>query len=191
MVIILHNIVSTADGYQHIYRDDGQAELKGSVLATIQNITQLSPITEYARFSGAETGFGFFAPQVGSQYISNFKTFDAAGKLLGETIAPRIKQQEGLLRYSSYLDLFQNMLHAEDKLKQNKSDSLSIRVAHAVVYSMADRILNRSDSATKVEANIYLYNYSNLRKHQHEKAPRYISIYQKTIEKTVTPKQGL
>lgn len=180
-VIILYNILSTSYGYQEIYGKASPNQERHSLISKMKALSHLSSITQYAQFSGAETGYGFFAPQVGSQYISTFEFYDEKGKLLSRTNAPGLEKNESFIRYSSYLDLYQDMLLAEGN--KTASDVLDIRYAKAILYSMAERLIKKNPEAKSIKASIHLYKTPLLKNYSREQDVQFIPIHEITLAK--------
>ncbi len=175
-VIVLHNVASSAVGYQAVYGSDKQASAMVGALALCQRFIASPLIQYYAYFSGTETGYGFFAPQVGSQYISRFTLYDGQGDILGEYENPGLRQREGLLRYSGFLDLFQDIADAV-----TPNDSLNMRVARATACSLGER-LGEKHGASRVRCQVLVYRYSRLSGFGENKSALLSSLYEKTIE---------
>lgn len=167
MVIIIYNTLSLVDAITVVYGGGQPAEDDSSALAALRKSIHFHPVHNYARVSGAETGFAFFAPQVGSQYISHFNVYDAEDKLLASYRGPQLSQRESMHRYAAFLDLFQEMI-----VKGKSDDHFDRRYARAILKSMAQRIGKRIDGATKVESIISVY-----------KHPRFSNNTENTINK--------
>lgn len=180
-VIVLYNLLSTSHGYQQLYGHHSQNERLSALINLMQRVSHLSPINFYAQLSGAETGYGFFAPQVGSQYISIFKLYDQADQLVLRTNAPGLNQSESHIRYSGYLDLYQAMLFSKITNNNASSDSLNIRYAKAILYSMSQQVLQQNPTAARVHASVYLVRTPVLRAFDSRNASQYIPIYEITI----------
>lgn len=154
-IIILHNIVSMADGRDAVSGNTDKTGFRNSVLSSMRQIIHHKSIHHYSRLSGTETGFGFFAPQVGSQYLSLFHIYDYKDALIASHTLPLLKQQESLHRYATFLDLFQQALDKEN-------DHIDQRYARAILYSMGERLGLALKNAQKVECQILVFRYPKL-----------------------------
>lgn len=152
MVIIFHNIVSMADGQDAVYGKQHKTGFRSSVLSSMRQIIHRKGIHYYSRLSGTETGFGFFAPQVGSQYLSLFHIYDSKDALIATYPLPLLKQQESIHRYATFLDLFQQALGKEN-------DHIDQRYAHAILYSMGERLGRKLKNAQKVECELLAFRH--------------------------------
>ena len=157
LIIIFHNILGVADGLTVIYGKNPQAEDEPSALGLSRSFIYFTPIHYYAHLSGAETGFGFFAPQVGSQYISLFKLYDAKDQLIAEYQQPILEQQESMHRYAAFLDLFQELI-AKEKDEQH----LDQRYARAILYSISERLGEHVEGTARIVYSISVYQYPKL-----------------------------
>lgn len=182
MVIIIYNVLSLADSVSIVYGNGRPAEDDPSALAFLRKGIHFRPVYYYARFSGAETGFAFFAPQVGSQYISHFDVYDANNKLLGSYREPQLRQQESMHRYAAFLDLFQELI-----AKEKGDDHLDRRYARAVLRSMGQRLGSKIVGASKVKCSISVYRHPKIKsdpKGQPDKrhSASLITIFENTID---------
>jgi hypothetical protein len=182
MVIIIYNVLSLADSVKIVYGNGRPGEEDPRVLALFREAIHLRPVQSYARFSGAETGFAFFAPQVGSQYISHFHVYDAEGNLLESHSLPQLHQQESMHRYAAFLDLFQELI-----AKEKEDDHLDWRYARAVLRSMGQRLGSKIEGASKVKCSISVYRHPKLKSdpkgsHNTEQSAGLITIFENTIK---------
>lgn len=175
-VIILYNIVSSVAGYEAVYGPNKRSDARMYVQAFARQAIQLAPLRSYGRFSGTNTGYGFFAPQVGSQYISLFTLYAADGSLLGEYSNPGLRQEESLHRYSGFLDLFQDILPS-----RLKTDSLAQRYARAVLYSLG-RHLGRQKGASRVRCQVLVYRYRRLWDRKNKKTAQLLPLYETSLQ---------
>lgn len=159
VIIIAHNIAGIGNGLRVLHGKDQLTEEDSSVLLRLHKSIQYVPIHYYSRFSGAETGFAFFAPQVGSQYITQFLIYDAGGKLLLNLNKPELKQRESMLRYGAFLDLFQALIS-----QVNADDHFDKRYARAILYSLSQRIGKQIPGAHRVDYSLSVYHYPSLTK---------------------------
>jgi hypothetical protein len=151
-------------------------------LALFREAIHLRPVQSYAHFSGAETGFAFFAPQVGSQYISHFHVYDAEDNLLESHSLPQLHQQESMHRYAAFLDLFQELI-----AKEKEDDHLDRRYARAVLHSMGQRLGSKIEGANQVKCSISVYRHPKLKpdlkgSENTEQRAGLITIFENTVD---------
>ncbi|SKB26522.1 hypothetical protein SAMN05660226_00133 [Parapedobacter luteus] len=111
-------------------------------------------------FAGVDAGYGFFAPNVSSGFILEFKTCDSTGAPAHLRWLPDFTHQESYIRYSSLIDAFQDKLIAEDKLSEKQH--LNLRRLNAIMRSIATSMLAADESTDKIEAAVYLYHFPSL-----------------------------
>lgn len=182
LMIIIYNVLSLADSVSIVYGNGRPAEDDPSALAFLRKGIHFRPVYYYARFSGAETGFAFFAPQVGSQYISHFHVYDAEGNLLESHSLPQLYQQESMHRYAAFLDLFQELI-----AKEKEDDHLDRRYARAVLRSMGQRLGNTVEGASKVKCGISVYRHTKLKsapkgQSNRKQSASLVTIFENTID---------
>jgi hypothetical protein len=103
----------------------------------------------YSTYTGTETGYGFYAPNVSSQTILLFTSKDAAGNIISVQ-TPRFHSAEALQRCFSAFDVFLDKL----EIKNKNSD----RLLNAILKSMALWVLETNKGCKKVEADLLIYN---------------------------------
>jgi len=174
-IILLHNVVSSMSGYRAVYGFDKQAGIVKNTLQHGRQLTMAAPVRLYAYYSGTEAGYGFFAPQVGSQYIPLFDLYDHEGRSMGRYSGPSLRREESLRRYSGFLDIFQGLLSPSPE-----ADSLQLRYARAVLHSLGER-LGKKRGASRVECQIGVYRDRSLRRKVESKPAGLLPLYTKSI----------
>lgn len=182
MMIIIYNALSLADSVKIVYGNGRPGEDDSSLVALLRESIHFRPVQSYARFSGAETGFAFFAPQVGSQYISHFHVYDVEGNLLESHSLPQLHQQESMHRYAAFLDLFQELI-----AKEKEDDHLDRRYARAVLRSIGQRLGGKIEGASQVKCSISVYRHPKLKpdakdSDNTEQSAGLITIFENTID---------
>lgn len=114
--------------------------------AWLEPVINWLPVATYALYSGTNTGYGFFAPAVGSNYGLHVSLYDEHGRLLYEGTDPGLRTLEGRLRYQAFLDVFRNLLPA-GTAHPGQGTSLESRYARAVARSIAGRLALRYQAA--------------------------------------------
>ncbi|MEH6305253.1 hypothetical protein RYH73_06340 [Olivibacter sp. CPCC 100613] len=139
-----------------------------------QHVFHHSIFRLYAKISGNDMPYGFFAPNIGSQYITEFRLYDTRDSMRLTLSNPKLKNRESLNRYSSFTRLFESLL--KEAHRPDKHTSLEQAYGRAVAGSMA-LYLGKSDPAiSKVEVSIYLY-----QEHDSLVQGTYFLIFQHTI----------
>uniref|UniRef100_F4C990 Uncharacterized protein n=1 Tax=Sphingobacterium sp. (strain 21) TaxID=743722 RepID=F4C990_SPHS2 len=139
-----------------------------------QHVFQYSILRVYAKLSGNDMPYGFFAPNIGSQYVTEFRLYNNRDSLRFTLGNPKLKNRESLNRYSSFTRLFESLLKEADR--SDKPTNLEQAYSRAVAYSMA-RYLGKSDpNISQVKVSIYLY-----QEHDSLAQDAYFLIFQRTI----------
>lgn len=128
----------------------------------------------YAKLSGSEIAFGFFAPNVGSQYITSFTLYNNADKEIATLVGPQLYQAESLNRYSSFTRVF------EAFAKGREADELVANYAKALVHNMSYRLAGNYPAARRVDIRIFLYHSPE--RGPFKGTPQYILLYEKQLE---------
>lgn len=134
-VIGIHNIWASLEGW---IRSREASNVPATATAMLQTMQQaaLSPfIHGYARLTGLNTGYTFFAPQVGSFYHYEVACLGPECTSSDVVYRPALSGTQGYLRYQNFLEVF-HVLHSEDPAEDSER-----RYARAVAKSMAKHLL--------------------------------------------------
>lgn len=139
----------------------------------------LSPVVKhYAQVAGLNTGYTFFAPQVGSFY--HYEAAALHGASDTHVIHhPRLKGSEGHLRYQNFLGVFQALLSSsDDPLEQQEK-----RYARAIAKSMGPRLLDGA-STQQWRLDVSAYATRPLRAKQGSPLVTLVTLYADTLSNT-------
>ncbi|WP_353197621.1 hypothetical protein [Parapedobacter defluvii] len=149
-VIGVHNIWASLEGWS---RSREASDVSATATAMLQTMQQaaLSPLIHgYARFTGLNTGYTFFAPQVGSFYHYEVACFGPDGTSRDVVYRPALSGTQGYLRYQNFLEVF-HVLHSEDPAEDSER-----RYARAVAKSMAKHLLpDPACSQYRIKVGVY------------------------------------
>lgn len=149
--IVATNTVSAIHAYQQYH---GQVRPK-QISKVLDSTVSLCTYRLYGLLSGTAYGYGFFAPNVASQYISSFQYFDREGTLLYSEALPPMVGIEGLQRYSIWLDQFQRYLR--ERAEVSSSANFYRRYLEASLHSLMQKLLQEDDRARSLRCVIYLH----------------------------------
>jgi len=105
----------------------------------------------YLTISGNEAAYGFFAPQVGSQYLTQFTLYNETGHVLLRTSTPRLHTSAGVVRYSRLLDGFQALVN-----RPITEIHLPQRRARALAYNLAFRLGKSLPEVRCIRVQVYV-----------------------------------
>lgn len=136
--------------YEFVYGRDDDG-IVNSLFKRAGRFTSLFVI--FSEYTGAETGFGLYAPRVSSPVVIYFSIKDESGQIV-RTLQPNYTSKEVLLRfYSVYGDAL-NKLKVEDGQTQ---------LFDVVLKSLAFKILLENPPYTNIDADVYVYDLPTLR----------------------------
>lgn len=171
--IVLVNLTSAWAGYKqlyHVQEETGRHNILTKILSP-------KPIRLYGLISGTTCGYGFFAPNVASQYISSFQYFDEDGVQIGSRQLPPLAGGEALQRYSTWLDQFQRYLKAYQD--DDPGAQFYRRYLEASLSSLAQHLLEQQEKGTSLHCVIYLHEPPKLR--EVKQKARLRKIYERCI----------
>lgn len=153
-LVFIIGLKTTFDGYYSFYYEEGQYE-KPLIYEATEAITKLSPVNFFMSHTGFDTGYGFFAPNVASDFVLMFEIQDSLGRTIQQTAMPHFKQKESRVRYTSVFNMFLERLKKQDpKEKDEYKAYLDI-----ILRQIALNVKRDYPNAAAVNAKLYLYDY--------------------------------
>jgi hypothetical protein len=153
-LVFIIGLKTTFDGYYSFYYEDGKYE-KPVVYQATEVLTKIPPINFFMAYTGFDTGYGFFAPNVASDFVLMFEIQDSLGNTIQQTAMPNFKQKESRVRYTSVFNMFLERLKKEDpKEKDQYKEYLDI-----ILRQIALNVKRDYPNAASVNAKLYLYDY--------------------------------
>lgn len=171
LCILVYNVHSTARGYGQLEEVPGSGYFQHAERIA-NTVASLMPLRVFARCTGTATGYGFFAPQVGSSFVLEVSLLDGHGSVLATTRTPPLKQAHSHLRYHSLLNRMQHLL--EGDMGDGAAVSLTLRQARALAHCLAQRIARHEwgiPMSGRIRCVVHSYAYRQR-----------ASVYQKEID---------
>jgi hypothetical protein len=178
-------LVNLCHSLKHLLpRNTGKGpSIERTLLKQMESFLQQPFPLAVSKLMGTESPFGFFAPEVGNQYILTFQLYNRDGKLLGTLGTPNLHLQESLHRYANFSTQFSKL---QKKECTTRADSMQTRYLQAIANSLAVHFATPDPLVSKVHLRVMLYSYPGLHKSLSKapdySTPRYYLLYQKTID---------
>ncbi len=172
--MLAYNVSSTAIGYRQLETGSGSGHALH--MERIANaFTSFLPVRAFAQYAGTATGYGFFAPQVGSSFRLEVSVIDPSESLRTTLHAPSFAHTHSLLRYQSLLGRLQHLI---TDTPHNDRLSLPLRQARALAHCLAQRLAlhHWGPEARPIRCEVYVCHHNQR-----------TSIYQKMIDLAPTP----
>jgi len=130
------------------------------------------------KYTGLDTGYGFFSPNVASDFIIIHEVYQNGNKnnILSDS---KLKSKEGSLRFSNINAIFMDyldVLQKKDKgdIVLSPTEDLNMKYLQTVLKRMSDERM-KIENADSVVTKVYLYNFPALEKFPDTK-PKIIEI---------------
>jgi hypothetical protein len=133
-------------GFYHTKQDAGNNKLYNS----LSFVDDYRPYNLFLTYSGLETGYGFFAPNVASDFIVDLEGQDSLGRPVD--MAPLFKTKEGFLRMNTASSMF--MYHATKDSSAYEHEKCRI-----FLKGIAMRLMERDRSISRITARVFLYHH--------------------------------
>lgn len=150
----------------------GAATLAPSPLTLLAENKALSL---FAHIGGYATGYGFYAPRVGSHYLTEFRVHIASGPADLVLHDPALRTLEGRIRYRAFCDIFGGLLPQEARLR-NPSD-WEARICRATARALSERLALRK-GATAVTCRIGVWSPAPLRGNGNKTGGQYVQLHE-------------
>ena len=160
-IVFTLGLKSTFDGYFGFYYEHGEYNKPWAYTAT-ETVIQTTPINVFLAYTGFDTGYGFFAPNVASDFVLVFDIKDSSGRTIHQCAMPRFKQKESTVRYTSMYNMFLEKITKQD----DQGDNMYFQYLDIVIRQIAVAIKQDYPGAANVDAKLYLYDYPSLEKYR-------------------------
>jgi len=155
-VIILVSINFSIDGYCRFY---SKAKPKG--YAYVQRLIGNPWMEVYTKYTGAESGYGYFAPNVLSSGTFVFR--------YGNNIYyPALSNRENMIRYQNLASAFISHTVEDRSLHtpaERKADSVKNRYFDLILKNMSVRFMQQHKFQDTLHAKLLLYEFPSLRQY--------------------------
>ncbi len=161
LLVFTLGLKSTFDGYFGFYYEAGQYKKPFAYKAT-EAIVETTPVNMFLAYTGFDTGYGFFAPNVASDFVLIFNVQDSLGQTIHQCAMPRFNQKESMVRYTSLYNMFL------DKISRKKGEEgdLYIKYLDIVIRQIAVAVRKDYPTAAQVKASLYLYDYPGMERYR-------------------------
>lgn len=156
LITLITSIKYTFDGYYKFYYSEKKYE-ENSIFKLTKKITSFYPISFFESYTGFDSGYGFFAPNVSSSFVFIFKIYDLDGNLIGKTNNVNLKAKESDLRFITLNSMFIEKLKMNNTKANNYSKYLDVIVNQISKYVKKDYPSN-----CKIETSLYLFDYPRI-----------------------------
>ena len=159
--IILNSAIRlTFESYYDFYYENGN--YKENVFSKVSNkIFNFYPIRYFSNQTGFDTGYGFFAPNVASDFLFIFKVYDENDNLVKIENGVQLNSKESNLRFQTintmYLDKLKNK---EDKNYNEKYN----KYLDVIMKQITKFIKKKYPDNYNIETNLYLYDFPSIKK---------------------------
>lgn len=154
LVVLTICIKSTFDSYYEFYYPDKNYKAPYLYRMT-DEIAESKPVRVFCSYTGFDTGYGFYAPNVASSFVLVSKIYDDQGQLLKEVNNLNFKAKESHVRFFSFQTMFLEKL--DKKTDQKYNAYLDI-----IIKQIAGYILSQFPKGDAINTKLYLYDYPRI-----------------------------
>lgn len=175
--IIIVNVRGTIQAYYGFYY--GREEVNTNpVYRQLAFVEELRPYSLLLSYTGLETGYGFFAPNVASDFLVELICTDEQGRSRRITTSPVMATSEGFLRMNTATSMF---------IAYTREDSTEQEMMQCRIFlrGLCLRVLEREPQAASVTARVYLYHHPFLKDYKAipKPTPSYILYETRTFHR--------
>ncbi|RNA61041.1 hypothetical protein D1631_03360 [Chryseobacterium nematophagum] len=100
LLVFIIGLKGTFDGYYGFYYENKSYE-KPILYQATESIVQSEAVSIFASYTGFDTGYGFYAPNVASDFVLTFELKDKNGNIIEEKAMPSFQKKESVVRYTT------------------------------------------------------------------------------------------
>lgn len=168
---IIQNILNQEEKINKLFYQTEEVETIANLLQRNKYIYKsFNFISDY---SGAETGFGLYAPNVSSQLVIYYTIRDENGVPV-KTVQPRFGTKEIAQRFFTVYGNFLEKTKPKNSLDENK---LYDEYLDLVVKSMTFKTLQENNSYRSIDADIYVYDIPLMEDYRKGETPAYRHLF--------------
>lgn len=166
LVILYNNIIIQEQTFSQYFF---QKKVNGVAQSTLEKCPHLADVFNiYSKYTGAETGYGYYAPNVSSDVVLLLTTKDANGKVTSISF-PHFKSKEGRMRWTRVTSMFLD--------KINNTDSEHNKYLNSILKSIALWTFGKDPNTRSISADLLIYDLPDAKKvHDGKKRPCYIKL---------------
>jgi hypothetical protein len=146
---VANNIATEEKVFNEFYYGKDDGGIVNSLFKRAGSFTSLFVV--FSAYTGAETGFGLYAPKVSSQVVIYFSIKDESGQIV-KTLQPNYTSKEVLLRFYTLYGTALNKLSDQGSQETDQSKLFDV-----VLKSLAFKILMENPPQKNIDADVYVY----------------------------------
>ncbi|NIF03823.1 hypothetical protein F3J23_00040 [Chryseobacterium sp. Tr-659] len=156
LLVFIIGLKGTFDGFYGFYYENKSYQ-KPLAYRISEDITLFKPVSIFASYTGFDTGYGFYAPNVASDFVMIFELKDKNGNVLEEKTMPNFKSKESRVRYTTVFNMFL------DKISdRNRYDRKYYQYLDIIIQQIAAHVMKENPKAASVTTRLYLYDYPSI-----------------------------
>ena len=177
--ILAQGLQGAIRSYRFVYGNDAGSGIFQPLQSASRQLTAMPLFEVLASYAGTRTGYGFFAPQVGSSYRLEVSALDSAGNVVAHTGSPLFSHPHSRLRYQSLLHRLQDIPPGRGA----EANPWAARHARALAHCMAQRLAKWrwGTRYTRLRCTVSVYRHTALRASEAGVEPRRYIIYEHII----------
>lgn len=156
-ILVSNSIRLTFDGYYGFYYQD--EEYENSFFDVTEEISNLWGVRHFSSYTGFETGYGFFSPNVASDFIFIFNIFDENNNLKEVVNGVRLKTKESNIRFQTINTMYLDKLKEPSQKGYNEKYN---RYLDIIMEQITKYVKKEYPKNYKIETNLYLYDYPTI-----------------------------
>jgi hypothetical protein len=177
--IVVVNIRGGLLSYYGFYYDKEKAR-GNRLFNSLDFVEDCRPYSLFLSYTGLETGYGFFAPNVASDFVLEFDCIDSTGKKSSASTSCLLKTKEASLRLNTACSMFMYYVRPDS----TSPDKDKCRI---FLKGLCLRLLEANRDISSVTARVYLYHHPFLKdmEDHNSRKPSYILYATETYNREI------
>ncbi|OJW83620.1 MAG: hypothetical protein BGO69_04805 [Bacteroidetes bacterium 46-16] len=157
--IVYNNVIIEEQSFLRFFYSKNEPGIAMSAISG--NPLGYNIFNAYSKYTGAETGFGFYAPNVASDIILLQTTYDKTGSVIS-IATPKFHSKEAKIRYVSAMGVFMDKIDNHGAMHQ--------KYLNAILKSIGLYTFNNNSTCRKVVTDLLVYDLppaNSIKNHAH------------------------
>lgn len=157
LTVFAVGLKGTFDGYYGFYYEKTEYK-KPWAYRAVENFVYAKPVNVFIAYTGFDTGYGFFAPNVASDFVLTFEIRDSSGAVMAQQAMPQFRQKESVVRFTSVFNMFLDKISKEGA----EDGDEYLQYLDVVIRQIALSVKEDHPGAAAVKARLFLYDFSTI-----------------------------
>lgn len=161
---VLSSVQTAYDSHMSFYQKTPNEDF----VRVLGKIAGYPPYNLFLSYTGLNTGYGFFSPNVSSDFIITQNIY-IKGKETVILSNSHFKTKEGASRFANLNSLFMDKIEIMEKPKISSDDSMRIKYLEVILKRLNNYVLDHNKDIDSVNTTLFLHHFPFLSQYPNTK----------------------